>query len=277
MTERSRSLAGRRALVTGSTGGLGLSIANGLAARGCDIVLNGLAPAAEAEAARRGMEQTHGVRAIFHGADLSRPTEIEDLVGELVDKLGGLDIVVNNAVVRQFGPIEQMPIAGWDHSLAVNLSAAFHTIRLTLADMRERGFGRIVNVSSIYGLIGAANRADYVTTKTALIGLTRAVALEAAEYDVTCNAICPGTVPTAAIKDKIREMAVSSGTSEGQATADYLAARQPSRRFIDATGVAALVTFLCGEGGETSLARRCPSTADGRFRDSGLSDGQTEI
>ena len=258
MTGRSRPLAGRRALVTGSTSGLGFSIANGLAAQGCDIVLNGLAPAEEAEAVRREIEGTQGVRAIFHDADLSRSTDIEDLVRESVCQLGGLDIVVNNAVVRQFGPIEQMAVAGWDHSLAVNLSAAFHTIRLTLAQMRERGFGRIVNMSSIYGLIGATNRADYVTTKTALIGLTRAVALEAAEYDITCNAICPGTVPTVAIQDKIRAIAASSGTSEGQATADYLATRQPSRRFIDASGVAALVTFLCGEGGRDITGATLP-------------------
>jgi 3-hydroxybutyrate dehydrogenase len=253
-----RPLAGRRALVTGSTIGLGLAIANGLAAGGCDIVLNGLEPPADVEAARREIEVTHGVRALFHGADLAHPREIEDLVGTAVQGLGGVDVVVNNAVIRQFAPIEEMPVAGWDRSIAVNLSAAFHIIRLTLPGMRRRGFGRIVNVSSIYGLIGATNRADYVTTKTALIGLTRAVALETAESDITCNAICPGTVPTPAITDRIRHIAASGGMSEAQATADYLASRQPTRRFIDGDGVGALVAFLCGPGGRDITGATLP-------------------
>jgi 3-hydroxybutyrate dehydrogenase len=172
--------------------------------------------------------------------------------------LGGLDIVVNNAVVRQFGAVEEMPVVGWDRSIAVNLSAAFHTIRLTLPGMRERGFGRIVNVSSIYGLIGAANRADYVTTKTGLIGLTRAVALETAKADITCNAICPGTVPTPAIQDRIRGIAFASGISEEQAGRDYLATRQPSGRFIALDSIAALVAFLCGPGGRDITGAALP-------------------
>jgi 3-hydroxybutyrate dehydrogenase len=258
MSEDTRPLAGRRALVTGSTVGLGLAIASRLAAQGCAVVLNGLEAPDVAESARQGLEAAHGVCALFHGADLAHPGEIEDLVAEATGTLGGLDIVVNNAVVRQFGPIEDMPVAGWNRSVAVNLSAAFHTIRLALPGMRERGFGRIVNVSSIYGLIGAANRADYVTTKTALIGLTRAVALETAELDITCNAICPGTVPTPAITERIRGIATSSGISEQQATADYLATRQPSRRFVDAGGVAALVAFLCGAGGRDITGAALP-------------------
>jgi len=258
MGEDSRPLAGRRALVTGSTVGLGLAIANGLAAQGCAVVLNGLAAPADAESARGGIEAAHGVRALFHGADLSDPSAIEDLVAEAIGTLGGVDIVVNNAVVRQFAPIDEMTVAGWDRSIAVNLSAAFHIIRLTLPGMRGRGFGRIVNVSSIYGLIGAANRADYVTTKTALIGLTRAVALETAESDITCNAICPGTVPTPAITDRISAIASASGISEPQAVADYLATRQPSRRFVDAGGVASLVAFLCGAGGRDITGATLP-------------------
>jgi 3-hydroxybutyrate dehydrogenase len=169
-----------------------------------------------------------------------------------------LDIVVNNAVVRQFVAVEEMPVAGWDRSIAVNLSAAFHTIRLALPGMRQRGFGRIVNVSSIYGLIGAANRADYVTTKTALIGLTRAVALETAQVDITCNAICPGTVPTPAIQDRIRGIASGSGISEEEAARDYLATRQPSGRFIALEGVAAMVAFLCGPGGRDITGAALP-------------------
>ena len=271
MTGRSRPLAGRRALVTGSTTGLGFSIANGLAAQGCDIVLNGLAPAEEAEAARREVERTHGVRAIFHGADLSRSTDIEDLVRESGCQLGGLDIVVNNAVVRQFGPIEQMAVAGWDHSLAVNLSAAFHTIRLTLAQMRERGFGRIVNMSSIYGLIGATNRADYVTTKTALIGLTRAVALEAAEYDITCNAICPGTVPKLPSRTRSARLLLLAGPQ--RAKRPPITSRRGRLRGVSLTPAVSprWSPFSAVRAAATSPVPRYRSTGDGLSRDLRLS------
>jgi 3-hydroxybutyrate dehydrogenase len=245
-------------LVTGSTGGLGLAIADGLAAQGCDVVLNGLVSPPEAEAARAGIAARHDVRALFDGADLSKPDEIEALFGRAEAALGGLDIVVNNAVVRQFAAIEHMPVAGWDSSIAVNLSAAFHTIRLALPGMRQRGFGRIVNVSSIYGLIGAANRADYVTTKTGLIGLTRAVALETAQADITCNAICPGTVPTPAIEERIRGLAASSGVSEEAARRDYLSTRQPTGRFIALESVTATVVFLCGAGGRDITGAALP-------------------
>jgi 3-hydroxybutyrate dehydrogenase len=258
MSDVPRTLAGRRALVTGSTGGLGLAIAEGLAAQGCQVVLHGLAIPEEAEKARAALAARHGVCTLFHGADLSKPDEIEALVRHAEAMLGGLDIVVNNAVVRQFAPVEEMPVAGWDYSLAVNLSAAFHMIRLALPGMRERGFGRIVNVSSIYGLIGAANRADYVTTKTALIGLTRAVALETAQADITCNAICPGTVPTPAIRDRIRGLASAAGIPEEDAKRDYLSIRQPSGRFIALEGVAAMVVFLCGPGGRDITGAALP-------------------
>ncbi|WP_375458246.1 SDR family NAD(P)-dependent oxidoreductase [uncultured Enterovirga sp.] len=258
MTEDKGALTGRRALVTGSTGGLGLAIADALAGAVCDVVLHGLCDPAEAEAARAGIEAAHEVRALFHGADLARPSEIEDLAAMVTAEFGGIDILVNNAVVRQFGPIEEMAVEGWDRSVAVNLTAAFHTIRLALPGMRARGFGRIVNVSSIYGLIGAANRADYVTTKTALIGLTRAVALETATLDITCNAICPATIPTPAITERIRGLAEESGMSEEEATRDYLATRQPSRRFIAPEGVAATILFLCGPGGRDITGAALP-------------------
>lgn len=241
-------LAGRTALVTGSTAGLGLAIADRLAGEGARVVLNGLAEPAVAEATRAALAERHDIEAIFHPADLADPAMIADLVADAERRFGRIDVLVNNAVVRQVGPIETLSPAGWDRSIAVNLTAAFHLIRLVLPGMRAGGFGRIVNVSSIYGLIGAADRADYVTTKTGLIGLTRAVALETAESGITCNAICPGTVPTEAIMAKIRGIAQATGGSEEEATRDYLAARQPTRRFVAEAGVAATVAFLCGPG-----------------------------
>lgn len=253
-----RPLAGRRALVTGSTGGLGLALAEHLAGEGCDIVLNGLVPGDEGQRLAEALAERSGVRALFDGADLASPEAIEAMVEDAGRRLGGIDILVNNAVTRQFGPVETLSREGWDRSVAVNLTACFHTIRLVLPGMRARGFGRIVNVSSIYGLVGATNRADYVTTKTGLIGLTRAVALETAESGITCNAICPGTVPTEAITARIAAMAKASGRSEAEETDTYLAARQPTRRFIATDGVAAFVGFLCGPGGRDITGATLP-------------------
>jgi 3-hydroxybutyrate dehydrogenase len=159
---------------------------------------------------------------------------------------GGVDVLVNNAVVRHFAPIERFPTERWNEALAVNLSAAFHTIRLALPIMRERGWGRIINLGSIYSTTATPNRIDYVTTKTALLGLTRAVAVEIADTDITCNAICPGTLPTPAIESRIARMAQEQGVSVEQATRDYLADRQPGGRFIPIETVAGLVAYLCG-------------------------------
>lgn len=260
----SATLRGRRALVTGSTGGLGHAIAERLAAEGADVLLHGLAPAEEGEALARALAARHGVRALYRAADLARPEEVAALMALAAEAFGGPpggpDILVNNAVTRHFGPIEALEPEGWDLDIAVNLSAAFHTIRLALPGMRARGFGRILNISSIYGLVGAAGRAGYVATKTALIGLTRAVALETArDRGITCNALCPGSVPTPAIEARIAAaMAARGETDREAAIAAFLAEKQPSRRFVAPEGVAAMAAFLCGEAAEDITGAAIP-------------------
>jgi 3-hydroxybutyrate dehydrogenase len=239
-------LKGRCALVTGSTQGLGYAIAERLAAQGCHVVLNGFGDAAEIERRRRQLEDDHGVRAIHHGADVGVPGQIADMIETAQRAFGGVDIVINNAVVRHFSPLESFAVEAWDRALAVNLSSAFHATRLALPGMRRRDFGRIINISSVYGLFGAVNRVDYVTTKTALIGFTRAVALEVAGQNITCNAIRPGTVPTPAIEERLAASMAQSGLPRDAAVRDFLASRQPSGRFVSMDGAAALVAFLCG-------------------------------
>jgi 3-hydroxybutyrate dehydrogenase len=188
-------LQDRHALVTGATAGLGLAIAEKLAAAGANIVLNGLDDGTKAAA---DLASRFGVKATFMRADLSQETEIEAMMKEIADRFGQLDIVVNNAVVRSFAPIEHFASGDWNRALAVNLSAPFHIIRLALPGMKQRGFGRIINLSSIYATRATENRVDYVTTKTAILGLTRAVAIETIRSGITCNAICPATLPTPA-------------------------------------------------------------------------------
>lgn len=237
------------AVVTGSTQGLGLAMARALGAAGSHVVLHGLARASEVASERRAIEQQHGVRTVFSDADLRNPAAIEAMFATVARDLGECDILVNNAVVRHQAAVESFDPAAWDDAMAVNLSAAFHATRLTVAGMKRRGWGRIVNVSSIYGLIGAADRVGYVTSKTALIGLTRAVAVETAGHGITCNAVCPGTVETPVHAAAIDALASTQSISRDEAERRFLSTKQPTRRFIGAGGVAALVVFLCGPGG----------------------------
>jgi 3-hydroxybutyrate dehydrogenase len=236
------ALRGRRALVTGSSGGIGHAVATALAEAGCDLVLHGLEPPEAVAATCEALAGAQGIAARYLRADLRDPAAIDALVAAA----GPVDILVNNAACRHFAPIEAMPPEAWDADLAVNLSAAFHLIRLTLPGMRARGFGRIVNMSSIYGLVGATGRVGYVTTKTALIGLTRAVALETAGQDITCNAICPGTTLTPGIETRIEAAMGAQAIGRAQAEAGVLAGKQPSGRFVESAAVGGLVAFLCG-------------------------------
>jgi 3-hydroxybutyrate dehydrogenase len=240
-----RTLEGRCALITGSTQGLGLAAAHRFAAAGCHVVLSGLAPAEEAAATAEAITATHGVRAVFAAGDLSQPAEIETIVGTARRAFGGVDILVNNAVVRHAAPVEAFSAEKWDEGLAVNLSAAFHLIRLTVPMMQARKWGRIVNVASIYSFKGAANRVAYVTTKTAMLGLTRAVALEGVAHGITCNAVCPGTTETPVHQAAIASL-MASGSTREDAERRFFSTKQPTGRFISAEQVAGLMVFLCG-------------------------------
>jgi 3-hydroxybutyrate dehydrogenase len=240
-----RALEGRCALITGSVRGLGLAAAHRLASAGCHIVFNGLDDSARVQPLGDELAQQHGVRTLYCRADLRVPAEIETMVAAAEATFGAIDILVNNAVVRHTAPIESFDVAAWDEGMAVNVSAAFHTIRLVVAGMKQRRWGRVINVSSIYGLRGAPNRVSYVTSKTALIGMTRAVALETVSHGVTCNAVCPGTAETP-VHEATVAAAMVDGLSRADAERRLLAGKQPTGRFIAAERVAALIAFLCG-------------------------------
>jgi 3-hydroxybutyrate dehydrogenase len=240
-----RPLEEKTALITGSVRGLGLAAAQRLAAAGCNLVLNGFDAGRDIAALRREIEDRHSVRTIYDDADLRRHEQIERMVAGGIAAFGSIDIVVNNAVVRHVSPVESFSVSEWDDGIAVNVSAAFHTIRLTVAGMKQRGWGRIINVSSIYGLRGAANRVNYVTSKTALIGLTRAVALETVAHGITCNAICPGTTETP-VHEATVLASMARGLSREESEKQLLAGKQPTGKLVSADDVAALMVFLCG-------------------------------
>jgi 3-hydroxybutyrate dehydrogenase len=194
---------------------------------------------------QRQIEAESGIGCMYSPADLRNPAAIEEMMAKAHETLGAIDILINNAVVRHVAPIESMSPDDWNQDLAVNLSAAFHTIRLALPGMKTRNWGRIINVSSIYGLVGAPNRAGYVTTKTALIGLTRAVALETTRYDITCNAVCPGTSATPLHEASLAALRQPQNLERDAAEQLLLAGKQPTGRLISPDAVAALIVSLC--------------------------------
>ncbi len=251
-------LKGKCALVTGSVGGLGHAIAEALARAGANVVVNGLCDPDEGRAAAARLAEAHGVDAVFDPADLSDRAAIERMVATAGERFGAVDIVVNNAVVRHFSPIEDFDPDDWQMSLTVNLTAPFLLARLTLPAMKRRGWGRIVNLSSVYGWRGAADRIDYVTTKTALIGMTRAIAIETARTGVTCNAVCPGSVPTPAIMAKIAGIARAQGRPVDEVAREYAAERNPTGRFVPMEHVGDLVAFLCGPAGNDITGATMP-------------------
>lgn len=236
---------GRRALITGSSRGLGLCFARRLAAGGCDVILHGLEHEDEVAPAISKLGREFGVDASYRRVDLARETDVEDWVATLVREHEGVDILVNNAVIRHFSPIDEFPLEKWQAALAVNLTAPFQLIRGLLPGMKARNRGRIVNLSSLYATRGAVNRPDYVTTKTALLGLTRSVALETARFDITCNALCPGSVLTPDIERRVGEIAQQRGLSRDEAVAVFLEGKQPSGRFVAEADVAEYLAFIC--------------------------------
>ncbi|MFE3838224.1 SDR family NAD(P)-dependent oxidoreductase [Pseudogemmobacter sonorensis] len=253
-----RDLEGRTALVSGSTTGLGYGVANALAARGARVVIHGLAPAREGEAMAAALSRDHGVESWHSGADLADQAATEALCDQVLGRFGRCDIVVNNAVIRHFKPVEEFLPEEWNRALSVNLSSAFHFARAFVPGMKAQGWGRIINMSSIYGQRGAESRIDYVTTKTALLGMTRALAIELARTGITCNAVAPGTVPTEAITARIAGLAQAAGQSEAEAEADYLVGRNPTRRFVEIGNVAALIGFLCSDAGQDITGATLP-------------------
>ncbi len=227
----SSPLQGKKAIVTGSTSGIGLGIARALAAQGVDLLLNGFGDG-EALAAELG--------ARYHPADLAKPAEVAAMVASFPP-----DILVNNAGIQHVANVDEFPPERWDAVLAVNLSAAFHAIRAALPQMKSKNWGRIINISSVHGLVASAGKAAYVAAKHGLIGLTKVVALETARSGITCNAICPGWVDTPIVRRQVEERAAREGVSTEIARAKLLGEKQPSLEFATPEQIGAAAVFLC--------------------------------
>lgn len=241
-------LKGKAALVTGSSGGIGLAIAQELAVAGCNVILHGLEPESVV-AEELCLLRALGVTAVYHQKDIQTPGEVENLIALVLEQFGRIDILVNNAVTRHFSPIESFSTERWDQALAVNLSAPFHFVKAFLPGMREGGWGRVINMTSVYGSRGTPNRIDYVTTKSALIGMTRAIASEVIGQNITCNALCPGSVLTPNIESRIRALMLEKKLDWEVATQQFLQGKQPGGKLIPAKHLAELALFLCTPAG----------------------------
>jgi 3-hydroxybutyrate dehydrogenase len=241
-------LTGKVAIVTGSTSGIGLGIASALAAQGADILLNGFGEAAAIEKLRQELAARHGGKVAYSGADMSKPAEIEGMVVQATRELGRVDILVNNAGIQFTAPVLEFPVERWDAVIAINLSAAFHGIRAALPQMRERNWGRIINIASAHGLVASVNKVAYVAAKHGIVGITKVVALETATSGVTCNAICPGWVLTPLVQKQIDALAERESLTPEEAKMKLLGEKQPSKEFATPEQIGALVVFLCSEG-----------------------------
>jgi 3-hydroxybutyrate dehydrogenase len=246
-----RPLSGRIAVVTGSTSGIGQTIAEQLAKAGASVVLNGFGDAAEIEKLRSTIESETGVKVIYSGADMSKPNSIKGLFDETIKALGDPDIIVNNAGIQNVAPIEEFPPEKWDAIIAINLSSAFHMTRLALPAMRKKDWGRIVNIASVHGLVASPFKSAYVAAKHGIIGLTKTVALEIAQQNITCNAICPGWVHTPLVDKQIDDQAKVHGIPRDRVIKEVMLAAQPNKRFVTTQQLAALTLFLCSEDGSS--------------------------
>jgi 3-hydroxybutyrate dehydrogenase len=238
-------LKGKTALVTGSTSGIGLGIAKALAAQGANIVINGFGdvegPKAEIAAL--------GVQVAYHGADMSKAADIEAMMAYAAAQFGRVDILVNNAGIQHVARVENFPLERWDSIIAINMSSAFHTSRLALPAMQAAGWGRIINVASVHGLVGSAEKSAYVTAKHGVVGLTKVIALENATNGVTCNAICPGWVLTPLVQKQVDAKASALGLSNAEATKLLLGEKEPSMQFTTSEELGALAVFFCSPAG----------------------------
>jgi len=240
-------LKGLSAVVTGSTSGIGLGIATVLASKGANLVINGFGEAAAIEAERANLEAKYGVKVVYSGADISKPDEVKAMIDLCVSSFGAVDILVNNAGIQFTESVEDFPLERWNAIIAINLSGVFFGAQAALPHMRAKGFGRIINIGSVHGLIGSTHKVAYVAAKHGVVGMSKVIALETAGSGVTCNTICPGWVHTPLVQKQIEAIAADEGITIAAASEKLLIEKQPSKQFATPEQMGELAAFLSSE------------------------------
>jgi 3-hydroxybutyrate dehydrogenase len=251
-------LKGKVAVVTGSTSGIGLGIANALAADGAAIMLNGFGDKAAIDKLKRDLAQKYDVKTAYSAADMSKPADIREMIAAATRELGSVDILVNNAGIQHVAPVESFPEDKWDAIIAINLSAAFHATKAALPLMKQRKWGRIINIASTHGLVASAEKAAYVAAKHGIVGFTKVVAIETANLGITCNAICPGWVLTPLVQQQIEARAKETGRSVEEEKIELVREKQPMLRYTTPEHLGALAVFLCSNAAETMTGEALP-------------------
>jgi 3-hydroxybutyrate dehydrogenase len=251
-------LKGKVAVVSGSTSGIGLGIAGALAEQGCAIMLNGFGDAAAINGIKRDLAAKYGVKLAYSAADMSKPAEIRQMIADAARELGAVDILVNNAGIQHVAPVEEFPDDKWDAIIAINLSATFHATKAMLPGMKQRRWGRIINIASTHGLVASGEKAAYVAAKHGIVGFTKVVAIETANAGITCNAICPGWVLTPLVLKQVEARAKANGQTVEQAKIELLREKQPMLTFTTPENIGALAVFLCGDAGATMTGEAVP-------------------
>ena len=242
-------LSGQLAIITGSTSGIGCAMANALAENGASIVLNGLGDAGEIEKTRAGIAERHGVEVRYHGANMLKPDEIADMVNSAAAEFGRVDILMNNAGIQNVAPVHEFPEDKWDAIIGINLSSVFHAAKAALPHMKKAGRGRIVNLASAHGLVASPFKSAYVAAKHGVMGFTKTLALEVAEQNITCNAICPGYVKTPLVENQIADTAKARGISEEEVVRDVMLAAQPTKKFVTYEELAGALLYIVSDAG----------------------------
>ena len=248
----------KSAIITGSTSGIGLGIAEAMAQAGINVMLNGFGDDDEIERIRTELASKYGVQMVYSNADMTQPAQIATMIEQANQAFGHIDILVNNAGIQHVAPIEDFPLAKWDAIIAINLSSAFHTTRLLFEGMKTRGWGRVINIASAHGLVASPFKSAYVAAKHGILGLTKTIALEGAEHGVTVNAICPGYVLTPLVEKQIPDTAKARGISEEAVKQDVLLAAQPTKQFVTTQQLGALAVFLCSDAAASITGASLP-------------------
>lgn len=251
-------LKNKTALITGSTSGIGLGVAQALAAQGVNIILNGLGDPADIEKTRQHLEVTYKITVLYDSADMTKPDQIRAMCNKSVEKFGAIDILVNNAGIQFVSPIDEFPEDKWDAIIAINMNSAFHTAKACLPGMKQKGWGRVINIASAHGLVASPFKSAYVTAKHGLVGMTKTIALETAAHGITCNTICPGYVNTPLVQNQIRDQAKVHNISEAEVVEKIMLQPQAIKKFVEVEQLGALAIFLCSDAASNITGTALP-------------------